>query len=105
MFLSLKYQGRIIVFKVLFRQCKNITIKINVDGELIVTAPAGTNNEVILVALQNKVKWIINQIDYFNRLKPETRQCIEGELFLYLGKEYTLQIKHINAILKESQKR
>ena len=69
----------------------SISIEITKDGEVVVKAPYLAPNFVINQFVDSKKEWIEKTLT-----KVEKRQIIkkmyqEGEVFLFLGKEYTLR--------------
>lgn len=87
-----KYENREIKCHVILRKRKNITIRVDATGGVTVLAPPGTSQKVILQQVLNKAGWIAKQIDYFKSRASEPHFFKEGELFLYLGREYPLHM-------------
>jgi predicted metal-dependent hydrolase len=85
-----KYENREIKCHVIRRKRKNITIRVDAGGEVTVLAPPGTSQKVILQQVLKRAGWIVKQIDYFKSRAPEPHLFNEGELFLFLGREYPL---------------
>lgn len=92
--LEFEYENEIISFNVIKRKRKTICIKIEGDGQVIVSVPLRISKEFILLAVQNKADWIVeNQVKIRKRgSKKITREISEGSTFMYLGDEYPLHL-------------
>lgn len=99
--LKFEYKNKEIEFDIIRRKRKTISIKIEQDGQVIVSAPLRINKEYILQVVQNKADWIAkNQVEIRKRgSKKITREITEGSTFMYLGEEYPLHL-----IFDESRK-
>jgi len=97
---SFKYENRLIQCKVILRNRKNITIRVDAGGQVTVLAPPGTSEKIIREQVESKARWILKQIDYFNYPAFAPRQFMEGEWFLYLGCEYHLHLEIDSSLTK-----
>jgi len=77
---------------VIYKDVKDITVKVkpNLNVELVV--PHDTTDEYIQNILDKRKKWIQNHIDQFIKSKQADRNYISGEDFLYLGRRYRLKV-------------
>jgi len=73
---------------------KTLGIKVNPDTTAVVRAPEKASYNQILSKVQNRARWILIQIDYFESFLPVTppREYVSGETHLYLGKQYQLKV-------------
>ena len=92
--LELNYQSTNISFEVIFRKRKTIQIVIDPPDKITVTAPTIMTKEQVLKFVESKGNWIIKKLKYLETLDYSNinKEFVDGELFLYLGKEYSLQI-------------
>ncbi|MCE5220308.1 MAG: M48 family metallopeptidase [Clostridium sp.] len=99
--LKFEYKNKEIEFDIIHRKRKTISIKVEENGQVIVSAPLRINKEYILKIVQNKADWILKKQDKVNEKssKKITREITEGSTFMYLGEEYPL-----NLIFDESKK-
>ncbi len=73
---------------------KTLGITVNSDTTVVVRAPEKASYNQILLKVQNRARWILKQIDYFESFLPVTppREYVSGETHLYLGKQYKLKV-------------
>lgn len=73
---------------------KTLGITVNSDTTVVVRAPEKASYNQILSKVQNRARWILKQIDYFESFLPVTppREYVSGETHLYLGKQYKLKV-------------
>lgn len=79
--------------KITRKRIKNIIIRINEDGEVLISAPLKIPKSYIENLLKEKKEWIREKIASVQRRKERVSTYNEGEKFLYLGKEYIIEIK------------
>jgi predicted metal-dependent hydrolase len=91
---EITFGKRKILFDLLHRERKSLTIKVYPDTSVSVLAPLESKREKVLEKVRLKAPWILKQIDNFNSYKPGTppRRFINGETHLYLGRQYRLKI-------------
>lgn len=89
-----QYQDKEIEFDIIRRKRKTISIKIEEDGQIIVSAPLRTSKEYILQVVFSKEDWIVKKQTEIKKRgsKKITRGFIEGSTFMYLGEEYPLEL-------------
>lgn len=100
--LSFKYGTTDIEFNVEFKNRKNMEIAIEPPDIITVTAPIGTQEEDILAKVKSKGNWIIEKLYSFKHMnyKHIHREFVNGESFMYLGRNYSLQIEVDQSIKK-----
>lgn len=84
--------------EVIYRKRKTISIQVDINGEVKVIAPHNVTQKRILEILDNNKLWINKKINEMKKLssKKVIRTPIEGEKYLYLGKNYSVKINLIN---------
>lgn len=84
---------RIVIDQIIRTKRKTIALVITQDATLIVRAPIFTPNEYIENLVRKKSVWIKQKIrDIRKRPEKVTKEFVNGEGFLYLGRTYKLQI-------------
>ena len=89
------YGESTIEYHLISEERKNLAITVNPDKSVLVKAPFGSALDEIQEKLQKQGKWILKQINYFDRfhpLQPE-REYVNGETHFYLGRQYRLRIR------------
>jgi predicted metal-dependent hydrolase len=88
--LNFEHRNKEIEFNIVRRKRKTICIKIEEDGNVIVSAPLRVSKQFIMDVVQNKADCIIEkQIEIKKRgSRKLSREIAEGTTFMYLGKEY-----------------
>ena len=72
---------------------KTLALIVKPDGSVIVRAPLRASEKTIREFVQNHSSWIQKKRAEFQAVvHPLPRQYVAGELFLYLGQEYPLEI-------------
>ncbi|NLL30773.1 MAG: M48 family metallopeptidase [Clostridiales bacterium] len=90
--LSFQYETKNIEFEVIYRVRKTLSIKVELDGKVTVIAPALLKEEEVLEIVKKKAKWILEkqgEVSIINKNKIK-REAVNGEYYLYLGREYKL---------------
>lgn len=92
--LSYEFGTQRIEFSVVFRKRKTISIEVEVPNTIKVIAPEGTPEDRILETVKIKSKWIVQKLFEIKEMeyRKRTRQYVNGESFIYLGRNYSLQI-------------
>ncbi|WP_053956869.1 M48 family metallopeptidase [Inediibacterium massiliense] len=80
---------------------KTFEIRIEPPDLVILKAPKKAKEEDIIKILKRKEKWIRNKLQLLKKINCLQKQYINGENFLYLGKNYLLKII-INSTVKNS---
>ena len=104
--LELMYGTTNIAFDVIFKNRKTMEIAVEPPDSITVTAPIGTKEEEILKRVESKGSWIIQKIYSFKHMNymPIQREFVNGESFMYLGRNYSLQIEIDSSVKKPEVK-
>lgn len=90
-----KYGNSTIDYQLIVEERKNLAITVRPDKSVLVKMPTESKLEDIEAKLQKRGKWIIKQINYFDKfhpLQPE-REYVSGETHYYIGRQYRLRIR------------
>lgn len=93
--LKFEYGSRIIAFNLIYRKRKTMSIEVETTGEVTVIAPVGTSTEDIIEKVKSRAEWIVSkqyESKFINDTKIE-REAVSGESYMYLGRNYTLDIR------------
>ncbi len=90
-------------FSVEYRKRKTYEIRIDPPNVVKVVAPIGAKEDMILKVVESKSKWIIKKLSYFREIGyvNNKKKYINGEVFMYLGKDYPLHIV-LNELAKKT---
>ncbi|EQF25271.1 hypothetical protein QEW_1978 [Clostridioides difficile CD160] len=106
--LNVTFRGNEIKVFLLYKNRKNISIKIDSFGKIIVTSPPSISKKIIRDIIIEKGDWILKKSEKYKGREEsyQQRMFIAGEKFLYLGKEYSLVIKETleNSVKKSNYK-
>jgi len=69
----------------------SIQLSISREGELLVKAPFLAPKFVIMQFVNSKKDWIIKTLEKVGKRQVKEKNYKEGETFLFLGQEYTMQ--------------
>ncbi|WP_273326281.1 M48 family metallopeptidase [Vallitalea guaymasensis] len=86
------YNSRKIEYTIKYSKRKTIAIHIEPSNNIIVKAPIGMDRDRLKELVESKGKWISNKLEESNDYKIQKRTYKNGELFLFLGKEYPLEL-------------
>jgi len=88
------YSGETISFNITYEKRPSIAIYIDAYGNIEVQAPKGTSLEHVLQFLEEKWDWIGQKSKEMKdrMIGPKEKVYNDGENFLYLGREYPIQI-------------
>lgn len=88
------HKDRKINFNIIYRKRKTMSLEIKPDGIINVIAPNGLDKNFIINKVKDKSDWIVKKLDELEVKKDNryTRTYESGDVFLYLGKEYVLEI-------------
>lgn len=106
-----EYAGTIIKYTIEKRKRKTISIQIDINGDIKVVAPVNVNKQYISDIVLKKGKWILETREKVlkNMNEKVIREIKDGSTFLFLGKEYPLQLiydyslKYIEVSLNECE--
>lgn len=92
--MKFEYEGQTIEFVIEYRKRKTMQIQIELNGSVKVKAPKGMKDENVLKSVKTKGKWIVQKLAEIskNDYRREEKEFVSGELFMYLGREYPLEI-------------
>jgi predicted metal-dependent hydrolase len=92
--LSFRYGTKTVDFSVTYRERKTIEISVEPPDIVTVVAPIDTPDDIIIQKVKSKASWIVQQIYDFKDTKyiHIKKEFVNGESFMYLGRNYSLQI-------------
>ncbi|MTI71433.1 MAG: M48 family metallopeptidase [Firmicutes bacterium] len=92
--MKFQYGTKTIEFEVEYRDRKTLEIGIEPPDNIKVVAPKAATEEDILKVVKSKAKWIIQKLFEFKDVeyKKREKEYVNGESFMYLGRNYSLQI-------------
>ena len=75
---------------------KKLTITVERDRSIVVHAPSGASDEVILRAVDSKRQWIHEKVNhqkkYYDLPHAPGKELVSGESALYLGRQYRIEM-------------
>lgn len=103
--LRVQYGTKELEFKIEFRNRDTMSISVEPPNNILVVAPIGTSEEEIKNIVKSRGSWIVQKLFEFRNIeaKKVNREFVNGESFMYLGRNYSLQI-HIDETLQNSSK-
>lgn len=92
--LELQYGTTNIEFNVVFKNRRTMEIAVEPPDIITVSAPIGTKEEQIIEKVNSKGSWIIQKLYSFRHMNYQhiEREFVSGESFMYLGRNYSLQV-------------
>lgn len=101
---NIVFEDRIIEYSVIYSKRKTLEISIKAPGLVTVRAPQYVSKNQIEKTLRKKEKWLIEKLHFLNDSKniPIKKNYVSGEYFMYLGKNYILDLV-INEGLKKPE--
>ena len=93
--LKFDYGSRIITFNLIYRKRKTMSIEVETTGEVTVIAPVGTSTDDVIEKVKSRVGWIVSkqyESKFINYTKIK-REAVSGESYMYLGRNYSLDIR------------
>jgi predicted metal-dependent hydrolase len=92
--LGFVFGTRNIDFNVLYSNRKTLEVEVEPSGEVNVVAPLGVSEEDIIKRVKTRAAWIVQkQYEVRNiNVNKINREAVSGESYLYLGRNYTLQL-------------
>ena len=93
--LKFDYGSRIITFNLIYRKRKTMSIEVETTGEVTVIVPVGTATEDVIETVKSRAGWIVSkqyESKFINDTKIE-REAVSGESYMYLGRNYSLDIR------------
>jgi predicted metal-dependent hydrolase len=91
---SVQYGTSTISFSLKQTRRKSLAISVLPDLSIIVTAPLGSDVELVKTKVKKRAAWILKQQDSFRAYLPTQppRRYVSGETHLYLGRQYRLKV-------------
>lgn len=91
---QITYGTCVIVFQLVYRSRKTLSISVHPCMKVEVIAPIGTELSDILERVKKRARWIVSQIRFFQQFYPKLpdRYFVSGETHYYLGKQYRLKV-------------
>ncbi len=92
--LSFQYGDTTVLFDVTYSSRKTISISVEAPGKVRVRAPRGISEDELLHRVQSKARWIVRKLDELKDINivPVKKLLLNGESFIYLGRDYSLQL-------------
>ena len=100
---SIKACGKTLDYEIVYsKKRRKAAIVVCPDLKVEFRAPHGLSREAIREMVQKKAGWVWEKLDWFeaNRLPNQEKRYIDGEMYLYLGREYPLKILHMGGVNK-----
>lgn len=79
--------------KITRKRIKNIIIRVNSEGEVLISAPLKVPKHYIESIVKEKESWIREKITLVQRKKARENLYENGDSFFYLGREYPVVIE------------
>jgi predicted metal-dependent hydrolase len=100
--LSTQYENKKIEFELEYRNRKTLAIQVKPIDEVLVLSPKGLSENLIKEKVKLKGKWILKKLLDFkdNGYIPVNREFADGEAFMYLGRNYLLQLFLNNSLTR-----
>ena len=92
--LSTQYGNKKIEFELEYRNRKTLAIQVKPIDKVLVLSPKGLSEHIIKEKVKSKGKWILKKLLDFKDIGyiPFNREFADGEAFMYLGRNYLLQL-------------
>jgi len=92
--LSTQYEDKKIEFELEYRNRKTLAIQVKPIDNVLVLSPKGLPEHIIKEKVKSKGKWILKKLLDFKDIGyiPFNREFADGEAFMYLGRNYLLQL-------------
>lgn len=101
---NILYKDIPINFEIEYKKRKTFAIEIIPPNKIKVKSPRGISKSKIEELVHSKANWIIKKLEEFKDIEHMQieRRFVDGEIFMYLGKEYILKITQ-NKNLKKAE--
>ena len=93
--LEFEYGSRLITFYLIYIKRKTMSIEVETTGEVTVIAPVGTYTDDVIEKVKSRAGWIVSK-QYESKFINDTkikREAVSGESYMYLGRNYSLDIR------------
>jgi predicted metal-dependent hydrolase len=100
--LSTQYGNKKIEFELEYRNRKTLAIQVKPIDKVLVLSPKGLSEHIIKEKVKSKGKWILKKLLDFKDIGyiPFNREFADGEGFMYLGRNYLLQLFLNNSLAR-----
>ncbi|PFP23591.1 zinc protease [Bacillus sp. AFS073361] len=97
------YLGQTMSFEIVYKKRESLGITIDVYGNIQVQVPRGTTDERVFQLIEEKWDWIQQKSKEMKDrlLGQKVKIYDQGEIFLYLGKEYPIKVSQDINILQD----
>lgn len=92
---TLQLEKKHIQYDLIYKNIKNINLRIKVDGSITVSAPKHIEGDKIDQFVISKSTYILNSLEKFkliSTIRPKEKHYISGESFRYLGNALRLKL-------------
>jgi predicted metal-dependent hydrolase len=95
-------------YKVVFSKRKTLTITVERDRSVVVTAPEGTSPEKIRQVVESRKLWIFEKTRHAQKYSPlphpPGKELVSGESLPYLGRQYRIELTDDEGTIRFEQK-
>ncbi len=100
--MKFEHEAQTIEFTVEYRKRITLEIRIEPPDNIFVIAPKRTSEKDILRVVESKANWIVKKLSELKEREKlkRNREFINGEFFMYLGRNYKLEILIDNTVSK-----
>lgn len=95
-------------YKVVFSKRKTLTITVERDRSVVVTAPEGTSHERIRKVVESRKLWLYEKTRHSQKYNPlphaPGKEVVSGESLLYLGRQYRIELAETDGEIRFEQK-
>ncbi len=88
--LSFEYGRQTINFNIIYRRRRTMEIRVEPPGRVSVIVPEGIPKDIIIEKVRDKASWIAEKLLFYKDIK---KHFVNSESFMYLGRDYPLQIQ------------
>lgn len=92
--MQVNYGKHTIPVNVLYEVRNQLAIIVRPDMTIEARAPEGSEPHLVQKKLDEKARWMWNQLDFFEQYQPlqPPRRYVNGETHVYLGRQYRLKV-------------
>lgn len=100
--ITIQYGTQTIEFTMTYSKRRTIEIGVEPPDVISVVAPEGIEEDVLIKHVKSKAKWIVQKLYEIKEIQSQhiDREFVNGEAFMYLGRNYTLLIVDDDSIKK-----
>lgn len=93
-----QYKGQTIIYTIEYEKRKKIILSIDPSGFAKLKAPKGTEETRLVSVIEEKAPWILEHLEKVKLRagifeQPKPKRFLEGEMFLYMGKTYPIEVE------------